>query len=266
MRVTKVTEENATRLLPGIVALEQNTTYPFGEDSFAINHGKDYFKFFERLGDLIYYVMEHDDQVVAVAGAILRDVPFVGTKNKRGWYICDLKVRPDFRGQHLPLKFLGKTWLQNYLRCPRGYAISMNSSAKQANRIAKLMARFRWLRFRLAAQLQIYALDYDQVIEQRALLERHLGPVSFLSLRGQKDLVLQSTGKPLPLLHLQHGPCGVQGAKNPQSGFTHMFCLTESDSLIGKLAEQNIHPHADASLIAHGMSGCNWKFVLTSDI
>jgi hypothetical protein len=267
MKVLRIFEHNLEMFRSGIVALEQVSSYPLGADFFQIDHGEDYFAFFNRLGKLKYYVLEHGGQPIAVGAGILREIPPApGVGRHKSWYLCDLKVHPDFRGQHLPLKLLGAAIFPNYLRCRRSYAVSMNPGDGTPNRVNKLLQRFRWLPFSLAGQLEIFSLDHDRMRECRVTLEKSWGSISFLSLRGKKDLILQSTGSPLPLLHVQHGACGKPGEFEPQRGYTHMFCVPKGDPMIDALASVNIQPTAGASIIAHGMSGNDWKFILTSDI
>lgn len=267
MKVVRVTAENVSQFRDGIVALESLASYPLGSDFFRIDHGKDYFSFFNRMGMLRYYVMLHNLRVVAVAAAVLRSLPLTtGVSANKAWYLCDLKVHPDFRGQTIPQKIFGAVCIPNYLRCRRGFALSMNPADGSPNRIVALMAHFRWLPFELVGQLSLFSLSFQQLQEHRKRIEIHFGPVSLLSLAGKKDLILQSTGKPMGLLHLQHGPCGQPGNSDPTPGFTHMFCVPDQHPLRQELAAANIHPDSTVSVLGHRMSKCDWTFVLTSDI
>jgi hypothetical protein len=267
MRVFKVTPARQPRCQPGITALEGSARYPLGHDTFRIDHGPDYFAFFHRLGELHYYAAESDSgETVAVGAGIVRRVPFrAGEKPRRTWYLCDLKVRPDFRGNRLPLRMLTRAFPHNYLRCPRGYAVTMNP-AQSPNRVVRLLQHFRWARVSLATQLELYSLDAEAMRRHRALVERHRGPVSFLSLAGKKEIILTSTGKPMPLLHVQFGPTAETGAPEPLVGCVHMFCAPSEDPLACELRSLGVAPSATASVIHHGMAGADWRFILTSDI
>ncbi len=267
MKVIKISPDNAGRFYDSIASLERGIYYPLGTDAFQIDHGKDYFAFFRRLGELHYYACEHHGKVVAVVAGILREVPFVHQHKKRlVWYLCDLKVDPNFRGQRLPFKFVKAAWFPNYIRCGRGYAISMNPDGNIANRVVKLVSRFRVFSFRFAGTLLLYALDYARMQECRAYLEECLGPLAFLSLRGKKDLVLKSSGQSLSVLHLQHGPCAEEGQKHAMPGHTHMFCLPKKNPLNERLASLRVFPTARASIISHRIAMSDWNFILTSDI
>ena len=259
--------ESAGALMTEVVALEQRASYPLGQDSFRIDHGEDYFAFFRRLGRLRYFVLLADGRVAAVAAAVLRRVPMDrGERAGEAWYLCDLKVHPDFRGRHLPLRLLTRTFLPCVLRCRRAYAVSMNPGDGRPNPVVRLLGRFRLAPLRPAGRLLLYSLEAGAVRRLRPQLETALGPVSFLSLRGRKDLILGSTGAPLPLLHLQHGPLAEAGQAEPEDGSTHMLCRPEGDGLIQVLAAAGIEPSADASLVSLGMTASDWRFILTSDI
>ncbi len=259
IRFVRVRREDRARYQERLAALEKMARYPLGEDSFTLDHGADYFAFFDRLGDVEYRLALDGDRVIAVGCGILRRVP------ERTWYLCDLKVDPEYRGRHLPLSMLTRYFLPHYLRCPRGYAISMNP-AQGENRVVRLMQRFRWARLSVPVFLEIYSLDDVRMREVAPLVEKHRGPLSYLSLAGKKDLRLASTGKPLPLLHVQFGPCAERGFPEPRDGHAHMLCAPGGDPLARALAERGIAPTATASILQHRMPWTDWRFVLTSDV
>ncbi len=260
MRVVRVTPENAGRWLPQIVQLEALARYPLGDDSFRIDHGSDYFAFFTRLGELYYYAAVEGDEVLAVAAGVLRTQPF------RAWYGCDLKVHPSHRGRHLPLRMLTRVFLQRYVQCARAYGISMNTPGTP-NRMRRLVAHFPWRRADEGPGLLLYSLDADHMRAAEPALRRHRGELGYLSLRGRKDLVLTSTGAPLPLLHVQFGSAAEHGGpREPQAGHTHMLCAPTGDPLHADLAALGLFPSASATLLHHRMGGSDWRHVLTSDI
>jgi hypothetical protein len=156
-------------------------------------------------------------------------------------------------------------WL-NYLRCPRGYAISMNPGDGSPNRIVRLMSHFRWAPTGLAATLELFSLSAEQMRASEALIREHRGEVSYLSLAGKKDIVLTSSGAPMKLLHVQFGPCAEPGLPQPQEGAVHMLCAPSGDALALALCSRGLLPSATASVIHHRMGKADWRFVLTSDI
>ena len=95
MRFHRLTFQERQLFQPGIVAIEKIATYPLGDDFFKIDHGVDYFAFFDRLGKLNYYIMCDGEHVAAVGAGVLRQVPYLqGKSPQEAWYLCDLKVHP----------------------------------------------------------------------------------------------------------------------------------------------------------------------------
>ena len=250
-----------------IADLEKGTSYPLGEDRFEIDHGEDYFAFFTRLGRLHYYVVLDGERVVAVAAAILRRVPPVSReKPKTVWYLCDLKVHPEYRGRYIPVSIFAHAFPKLYPRCARGYAISMDADSERPNRVALMLKRFRLAPMSIATQLGIISLDVKQMRVVEPVLQEHFGSISYLSLAGKKDIILRSTRAPMPLLHVQFGPCAEQGFSEPLEGYVHMFCVSMDHPLLEVLGHQGIYPSATATVVHHGMEKWDWGFILTSDI
>ena len=107
MKFHCLTPADRPQFQAGIASLEQNAIYPLGQDFFQIDHGTDYFAFFDRLGDVHYYIALEGQQVVAVGAGILRQVTDQqGQSPQLAWYLCDLKVHPQYQGQLLSLRLL----------------------------------------------------------------------------------------------------------------------------------------------------------------
>ena len=263
----RVLLEERAAFQPGIAALEQAAVYPLGDDFFQIDHGVDYFAFFDRLGQVHYYVALDGDQIAAVGAWVLRQVPdHQGEVPHFAWYLCDLKVHPNYQRQWLSLGLLRYAIASNRGTCDRGYAISMNPGDTRTNRLVKAFLRLTTVPLRHATTLGIYSLDAASMHNLEPLLTRHRGTISYLSLKGIKDLHLRSNGQVLPLLHVQWGDISQAPMTAPLPGYTHMFCVPETDHLAMILAQQGIQPGAIASVISHGMDNTDWRFILTSDI
>lgn len=272
MQFHQVLPQERSQFQPRIAALEKAAVYPIGDDFFQIDHGDDYFAFFDRLGQVKYYVALDGDRVVAVGAWILRQVSDrVGEDPCGTWYLCDFKVHPAYQRQLLSLRLLRYAIAQNQDICDRGYAISMNSGCDRANRLVKTFCRFPALQFQHSTTLGIYSLDAQTMQSVEPLLTNHRGPMSYVSLKGIKDLRLQSNDHVLPLLHVRWGGWGKNTSfpspiTTPRTGHTHMFCVPETDALAAILSQNNIYPGAIASVISHGMEHNDWRFILTSDI
>jgi hypothetical protein len=150
----------------------------------------------------------------------------------------------------------------------------MNPGDGSENPVVRLCERMTLAPMHCAETLFFYSLSAEQMVDVVAMVELERGPVAYLSLRGIKDIVLQSTGRPMPLLHLQFGPCAEihPGDKRgrlfntPQNGSVHMFCTPVSGDLARGMHERGFTPSATASIICHRMNGWDWRFVLTSEI
>lgn len=205
--------------------------------------------------------------VAAVGAWVLRHVPdHQGDVPQLSWYLCDLKVHPDYQRQLLSLRLLRYAIAPNKETCYRGYAISMNPGDDRPNRLVQVFLRFSTIQFRHSTTLAIYSLDAVSMKALEPLLINHRGPISYLSLKGMKDLCLRSNGQVLPLLHVQWGNTAPATITDPLPGYTHMFCVPETDELATILTKQGIQPGAIASVISHGMDSNDWRFILTSDI
>jgi hypothetical protein len=267
MKFHKIASEERALFQPGIMAIEKIATYPLGDDFFQIDHGKDYFAFFDRLGKVDYYVICDGERVAAVGAGILREITYrQGQQPQLAWYLCDLKVHPDYQRRHLSLQILSRAVVAGISKCARGYLISMNPGDGSPNRLVRVLEKYAVVKFTTAAQLGIYSLDAENMQKIAPLIIEHRGKIAYRSLAGIKDLQLQSTGQKLPLLHLQWGEDIDDLISAPIAGFTHMFCVPNGDNLADLLTARSIYPNATASVVSHGMSECDWRFILTSDI
>ena len=264
MEILHLSEGRRAEFGPRIAALEHGITYPLGDDRFEIRHGVDYFAFFRRLGELAYFVAREGESIVGVLAAVLRRLPS-STGWTRAWYLCDWKV---FRGAP---RGTGQALLEAFERFleraggPRAaYAISMNSASGD-NRLARAMRRWRSPAPGIAGRLELYSLSAETMRQVSPLLATR-GASRYLSLAGIKDIVLASTGKPLPLLHVQHDDEQATGEAAPVDGATHMFCLLDSDVRIAELRRSRISPSATATVFVRFPMDVDLRCVRTSDI
>ncbi|NES98842.1 MAG: hypothetical protein F6K32_27485, partial [Desertifilum sp. SIO1I2] len=200
MKFHCLTLEERLQFQASIAAIEQIAQYPLGNDFFQIEHGLNYFAFFDRLGDVHYYVALDGDRVAAVGAGILRQLA-----GSLAWYLCDLKVHPDYQRQYLSLRLLRSALGGNQQKCDsqrdrfanRLYAILMNPS-----RLASIYQRFPFVQFRHATTLNLYSFDAQTMDRFSPLVVAHRGPISYLSLQGIKEIRLASSGDIFPLLHV----------------------------------------------------------------
>lgn len=266
--------------------------YALGNDSFTLDHGERYFKFFERMGNphMIAHLNSNnnndEENIDATSCGILRNIKLddnfrnkkksihIGrTRIHRCWYICDLKVDKSARNNWLPYKMM---WKMMHLRSlsNKGYCVSMNTIGEE-NKVVRLSKRISspLVNFEYSGGILIYSLNYDEICRILPLIERYKGPVFFVSLLGIKDIILKSTQKPMKLLHMNLfkniDNAVIDELLLPQEDFTHMFCFHERDPIVKVLAEENIHTDTTASLIHCGMNSLkpiDWDFIQTSEI
>ena len=248
---------------PRLQAFENVAEYPYGDDFFKLDHGDDYFAFFARLGEPLFHVALDGERIAACAAGVLRTINIDG-KTTKAWYLCDLKVDKAYALQKLPAKLFRKNLFSNYLKCGRGYAVSMNP-AKGKNRVVALIERFRWIPIRYAGKLNFYSFEQREAANFHDKLEAELGRISYLSLEGKKDLMMRSTGTRLPLFHIQHGALAESTMEKPVKEGTYMICASEN-SRLDELLKEKFPVSATASILAHRMQPKDWNFILTSDI
>jgi len=263
-----------------VIGLEGGVSYPLGDDFFRISHGADYFRFFDRLGKVYYIVGLHpvNERVVGAQCFILRHVPMTigDSRLKPLWYSCDTKVHPDHRkdglGAELLKAYFSKNMAMSQLRhrCVlRGYGISMNTSTGK-NRMkdhSKSWGKsLPGLNVR-SETLHLYSLTYDDIRRAETVLKQHRGALSYLSLNGVKDIILQSSGEAMPLLHVQWGPLADPRARaEPLEEHIHMFCAVRGSPLaLAAEKDLRLEPSGTATIYSIRVK-TDYSFVLTSDI
>lgn len=241
-------------------AFEHGFTYPLGSDHFRIDHGADYFAFFGRLGAPVPVFATHDERLVGVLVAVQRTID-----GRKHWYLCDLKVDPGHGNRMLALRLLER-WAQEHLRDGEPiYGVSMNDKSDRNRLVQTLGRRLRHAPVQ-GEPLVLFSMDFDQWTEHAGAIEDTLGPVTWFDPHGVKDIVLQSTGAAMPLLHAQHGPLGLGNGAQARPGSTHMFCLPLANALVDKLAARGVPPSATATILHRNCAGMDWSHLLTSDI
>lgn len=223
--------------------------YPLGNDSFQLDHGKNYYSFFKRMGKPHFIV-------VKVQGKIIASCCFIDREGV--WYICDLKVDKAYRGMNLPTKIFWKAIIIRGLGVidDKFYGISMYPTSEKLLRIIKNSS----LGFmtNVKGYLLIYSLNNSKMKKIQHLFGK---TTSFIDINDKKSLILYSTGNHLPILHLQYNNSGQ--FKTPQKGYQHMFCIHESSVLARILP---CKPISKALIISRNMKNYDWNTVSTSEI
>lgn len=241
--------------------LEEAFTYPLGEDSFTIDHGPNYLAFFRRIGSDSVYIATHNNGIVAVGAGVI-------SHRHKAWYLCDMKVHPGYRGNKIPRKLFTRYFFPNYLKCQRGYALTMEDSSGKLNPIFKIMQNLPWTPLKHGGRILFYYEDAETTRKAMDVLSSKRSNIHFFSLTGMKDLILKSNRQPLPILHMEWGEClkGEGAYENPQPGKLHMWALDESDSMVETLKDQGLCHKASGSIFHHRMRGTDWSELRTSEL
>jgi hypothetical protein len=264
IEIKALKKEDWTEFGAKLQELESVAEYPYGDDFFKLNHGDNYFAFFARMGEPLFHVALDGNRVVACAAGILRELE-IENKTMRAWYLCDLKVRPEYQGRQVTTGLFKKNLFRNYFKCSRGYAISMNP-AQGENRVVKLLTRLPQIPVGYAGKLNFFSFNQNEAANVQKELESELGQISYLSLRSKKDLIMKSTNAPLPLFHIQHGAMAEASATpTPLEEGTYMICSFDESNL-NNFLKNHFPVSATASILAHRLKPKDWNFILTSDI
>lgn len=258
--------------------IKMSQKYPLGNDFFRIDHGHNYLSFFKRLGKVYYFIIQHIQSklIIGTACAILRKI-----NNINFWYLCDLKIDQNHRGQNLTYQLIVQMFDKLSSKCDKGYFISMDPSSLQILHIFKKLNKDL-----VEKKLLIYSVSSKLMTSIEKYFNHFFGNISYLSLGGTKDLILESTNQPIPLYHLQHGPCSALGTLklttlpclqrsrlrkgravpilSPES--TIMFCLPDNSPLVDILEMDNIKTDISATIISWNMDSFDWHQILTSNI
>lgn len=262
MNFFKLDSNSYSSLSERMLRFDDIFTYPLGDEIFKISHGKNYFKFFERLGELRFTGYENKGEIAIVAASILRTI-----NQQKVWYLCDLKVHPNYRNKKLTTKLVYRNFIPQILKSRKFYAISMDKRGEE-NKTLKILKHVKLNFFKNAGKIVIYSLSKQQLTNAALFIEKYKGKIGSISLKSIKDIVLQSTQKPMRLNHLVfNSEYGLsQYDKKLKEDDIFMFCTKEDSQLHTTLTSIGIRESSTATVIHHGMENWNWEFINTSEI
>ncbi|MBK6939736.1 MAG: hypothetical protein IPH13_05915 [Planctomycetes bacterium] len=256
-----------------LARLDAAARYPLGADFFHIDHGADYFAFFARLAahdaarPLRTWIARDDrGELVGTITAVERTLP----SGRRALYVGDLKVATTSAGRHVGLRLSHAFAAATIAQGAQAYAVSMDP-ADGENRVVSMLTREGVVA--AVARLELFSLDAAGARPATDAMRAFDPCLAWYSLAGVKDIVLDSTRKPLALLHAQFGPHGtIDGdsvVREPRDGSTHMFCALAHGDLARRARASGLEPSATATLLATPAIADELRtteFVLTSSI
>lgn len=233
-----------------------------------IDHGNNYFEFFNRLGEFHYIAIVGDNRIIGGAAGIKRKI-----SNKNGqyldvWYLCDLKIMKEYQGKKLSFE-IAKKGLEIMHAKDKFYMITMYPTSKK---IEKMSEYFGFLNIKNNGYLYIYQLEYEAMKMAEKILQKFRGPTAryVKSEDVGKNIILKSSGEKMKLAHLQFKNNCNEGKQledgNPMENYIHMFCLYQNDKLIEELRKAGIRYSSKALILSRHMTNFDWNFIATSDI
>ncbi len=228
--------------------------YPLESDYFRISHGSNYLNFFKKLGKYdYYYMLDSNNNVCGTACGVLRNIQ--GTKT---WYICDLKVDPKARGNKFSFKCLVKALIPSYLKANKCYAICMQPN----NPVDKLISKLYYPKIKPTEKINIYLLNYLDILHNSKEISDYYGTTFDLESNiGIKDIILESTGLPLKVLHIKKSDVLTKPILSPE--YKYFISVLANDKLNLKLKDNLF---GSALIYSYNMENFDWKLISSADI
>lgn len=239
-------KEGRKALSVKLQAMEQEFSYPLGEQSFFIKHGfgnqkYDYFSYFEQLGTPYFFVIEKENRVIGSICFILREV-----EQRKVWYICDLKIIKEEQSKRI--LFMMYNVLKTQLASITTSYYFVNMSPVKNNGMFKIASQVL-SGFNMDIQpLYIYEVKSDnELLSGKTLAHNH----------GKKDIVIN--GRSTHLYHVVDDAVAgrtvdilSKDKKEIEEDATVMFCsYSEIENLtpssVGIFAKSNMDVIPDFS-------------------
>nr|WBF70707.1 hypothetical protein [Megavirus caiporensis] len=241
----------------------------FGNDHY-INHGKDYFSFFRRLGSIYYFMIQYNEKnlLIGTSCAILRKYSYCTNTKKINipfWYLCDLKIDKNHQGKNITIKLFKHMYHKYQLISKHCYFICLENNhaiMKIFNKInLSLQHKF------ITINLLIYAVDRNIMTIIEKLFICAYGYVSYISLCGKKNYITMNQ-EMAKIYHLQHGKFAEKGQelKNLPEKSIIAFCFPSGCQLEIIMNDLKILPINKAHILSTNMEFFDWHDILTSDI
>lgn len=249
-KLVKMDKNNRKELSVLIKNMEKDIFYPLGEDFFKIDHGEDYFAFFERLGELHYWCVFDKDKLIAVAAGVIRNFE----NNKKSWYLCDLKVIKEYRGKGIPQFVFKRAFIYNLMnhRVFRAYAVSMNSEDKKLPFHKIKRATLNLLKVK--ETLNIYNFNSNDIE-----LVKTFDDFVLTNTKGKKELILKSNKERMNLFHFTKNKT-LEVKEEPNKDSIIMLSAFANSFVDEKLKALSRRPDSTATVLTFRMPFLNSIF------
>jgi hypothetical protein len=271
---------------------EQGISYSSNEqENLKIAHGSNrtygYNGFFNALGKSYFYIAEcqktqeitkivngqkktfprKKGEIAAVICCVLREFKLPNGNAIKAWYVCDLKVGENYRGEHLSTSLIKKgSW--RVLQCRRGFAICVDEPNGQMSKSAEIgMQHSLFSGLLQVTPFNRYDLSAEQVIDHADDIKKDRGKkISFISNEGIKDyqIVNKETGESCnkALLHMK-----LSAEKNgmPKPGYMHRISAIKDSALDVTLKKTGSKP-ISARFISFRMQEFDFSQISSNEI
>lgn len=277
IKLNSISREKRLELSREYCEFEKQFTYPLNESQlFRISHGgsDDYFKFFERLGDVHIVDIRLKDELVGIGAVVLRSIAGV-----KFWYLCDFKITKKHRKKGILALLFAKKFLT--FRKITDKFIFFNMSKKEKN---GLIAHFNKITsYARIAGLDLNASSGDLYFYQfSADCEEKLNLVSEVLLNGnfgisstylEKDILIDE--KLLRLSHLEYWPFELiknkpkvhRSLKPEHVDANHDFIVMTTDAeKVAILEQRGLKPSTKGCFVQAGLTPEMISVFSTSDI
>lgn len=244
-----------------------NIIYPLNKKTyFKINHGNNYYKFFERQGgefNILCILDDNNDVVGLICGIKKMDE----NNGYKYWYMCDFKINKDYRNLGLSYKLWNMATKKLAETNYKMYGINMkdNNDKNIFNLALKLDSSFKE-----GPNLMIYMLNGNDMNKIINILIKYLGEnICFVSLNSIKDLILTHNNTKMKIMYLERNADGMKTNLHSVKfleNTTYCFCTPNNTKLYKELIKNNIKTNIIARIIHLNMTDFDWSNIVASHI
>jgi hypothetical protein len=281
LRIDLMDVDEVNQLRDELNAFESQFHYPLEPGvQFQIDHGTRYSAFFEQMGDPLFLVVRENQDVIGMIVVVRKDVR-IGEDTFSALYLADLKVHPSHQGHRLVptmYRYLRDELAPSFPQLHQDIAYFVAMQGDRGDVMDLTLSGSPLRHFREIGSLMIYFVSPEKLAH---LPERpgssetdRTGETLFLTppdkenrqdpqlvdLSGTKDLILDTTGRPLDVVHLPVSDAGgdelwsVLRQCGHQAEPSYSYCCFSLDrqrsAMIEQLAEQGIQSGSRAKVYA----------------
>jgi hypothetical protein len=258
--VREVPADEVAQRQAEFATFERGFVYPLGADRFHVDHGGDYLAFFRQLGRAHAFVAEVDGRIEGVLVLVQRSLA-----GRDVGYLCDWKVARGPRSTGMARRLLQTATAVHLPPTAPVFGVSMNTPGGE-NRLVRAALRCTGAGPLRTTPLLLFACDTDAWVRAAPQLTAAFGPVGLHTTSGHKDIVLASTGRPMPLLHIWHGAPMPDEVRPPRADAVYMFCLPAGDPLLPRLRRLGLRASATATIVHRHLDDVDWRCLRSGDI